>query len=160
MIVGLSVAACSGSVTGTDLTAGDGGAGGGGGGGLLGGGGLGGGNNNGGGTAQGGGLTGTEQNGTAPAPAPSSTGTGTGKAGVCGGSESTGSAACDACLTQSCCASIKACDGNPECLAEWKCMIACNGDSECGQDCRVQHPAGDNDLKTFVGCLQNCGACQ
>jgi hypothetical protein len=157
--VGISAMACSGTVSGTDLTnAADGGSGGngGGGGGLLGGG-----------TAAG---NGSNNNGGSTTSTSSSSSSGTGTStqgtqpsangGVCGSGETTGSAACDQCLDPQCCTSIKACDANAECVALFNCAKGCNGDRECGQECRAQHPSGDADLQTFIACVQKCGACQ
>jgi hypothetical protein len=148
-VMGISISACSGSVTGTDLSSADGGTNGGGG--LLGGGGLGGG-----GVAKG-------TNGTNPAPAPSSSSTSpapTTNAGICGTTDTSGSATCDACLTASCCASYNACGSNTECIAVFQCAKTCNGDDACVTDCLDAHPAGRSDAGEFALCHQSCGACQ
>lgn len=158
MVVGTVSAACSGTTTGTDLTGNGGNGNGGPGGGLLG---SVGGANNGGASTGSNGTTTQQTSGTTPtktsAPAPTQKG-----AGVCGSGDSTGNTACDACLDPKCCTSINACNGNPECIAEFDCAKACNGDRECGTQCRQEHPQGDADLQAFIACVQgNCeAACQ
>lgn len=159
-MVGMMTAACSGTTTGSDLT-GDGGGGNGGNGGAGGLLGSVGGTN--GGTSKGStGSTGSTTQQTSPTnptktPAPATKG-----AGVCGTGDATGSATCDACLDPTCCTSITACNDNAECLAELQCAKACNGDRECGTQCRQDHPQGDADLQAFIACVQgNCeAACQ
>jgi hypothetical protein len=76
--------------------------------------------------------------------------------------ETLGTGACDQCIGKSCCAEVKACDGNQECVALLSCANQCAGDDACVQDCVNQYPNGVNPVKTLAGCMkQSCaGACQ
>jgi hypothetical protein len=46
---------------------------------------------------------------------------------------------CDMCLTGSCCQTAQACFQDSDCTALYNCMLNCNNDNTCGQNCAHMH---------------------
>jgi hypothetical protein len=66
---------------------------------------------------------------------------------------------CTTCAKNSCCAELRACAADAECVALINCIGNCMGDMTCGQMCLQQHPNGIATLQPFAQCLQdNCSA--
>jgi hypothetical protein len=78
------------------------------------------------------------------------------------GLPTTGNAACDSCMTKSCCAQQQACNDSADCVA----FLACDGPcttQACQDSCQSQHPSGaalftDVDTCASAHCDQACAS--
>lgn len=75
---------------------------------------------------------------------------------------STGNAACDACVTKSCCTVVRNCVNDAQCKGLDGCLENCaQGDDACQNSCTQSFPNGLTPLQNVATCLQqNCpGTC-
>ena len=74
----------------------------------------------------------------------------------CGGLGSA-NAACETCMESKCCSEATACGTSLSCLDYWDCVVPCNGDPACRDQCDAQYPAGAAPYEALRDCLlDNC----
>ncbi len=78
--------------------------------------------------------------------------------GACGGTVTSGSATCDACLDASCCTDVTSCTSDADCRDFMSCTDACT-DAACAASCQTAHPAGAAELDALTTCVtSSCGS--
>lgn len=84
-------------------------------------------------------------------------------AGMCKAEVETGSAACDACISGSCCTELTACANDADCYSLMACQSSCTSNVEaCRSSCEAQHPSGATIYGKILSCAhKRCtAACQ
>jgi hypothetical protein len=91
-------------------------------------------------------------------------GSGSGSGSSSGGSPSScavgsgASPACATCLQTNCCASLGACDANPDCSSFGNCIAACQTNT-CTDNCTTQYETGASLYNAFFSCnTTNCAS--
>jgi hypothetical protein len=80
--------------------------------------------------------------------------------GTCDATPWTEDASCQACLEESCCFALNACEPGSECLALDACLDGCAGDILCAEDCVAMHEGGVNAIDAVAACNEDtCDAC-
>lgn len=69
---------------------------------------------------------------------------------------STGIAACDQCLRESCCSQANACFANSSCRSVISCVNSCGGGSTCMQQCFSSYPSGASLASSLYSCEATC----